>query len=68
LCERIEALIELSHSRRDHFTGSFLQGFVPQQIADMAESDEILDRLRLVGEDGQGIILIDQELRAKGGG
>jgi ferritin len=68
LCERIDQLIELSHSRRDHFTGSFLQGFVPQQIADMAEADEILDRLRIVGDDGQGVILIDQELRAKAGG
>lgn len=65
LCDRIQALFELSHERRDHFTGSFLQGFVPQQIADMAEADEILDRLRIVGKDGQGVILIDQELRAK---
>ncbi|MCR9248043.1 MAG: ferritin [bacterium] len=67
LCERIESLIQLSHDRKDHFTGSFLQGFVPQQIADMAEADEILDRLRLAGGDGQGIILIDQELRSKAG-
>lgn len=67
LGERIEALIELSHNRRDHFTGSFLQSFVAQQIADMAEADEILDRLRIVGNDGQGVILIDQELRAKAG-
>ncbi len=65
LCEQIENLIELSHDRHDHFAGSFLQGFVPQQIADTAESDEILDRLRLVGKEGRGIILIDQELRAK---
>jgi ferritin len=65
LCGQIESLIELSHSRRDHFTGSFLQGFVPQQIADTAEADEIRDRLALVGKEGRGIILIDQELRAK---
>lgn len=68
LSQRIEDLIELSHDRRDHFTGSFLQGFVPQQIADSAEADEILDRLRLVGNEGRSIILIDQELRAKSGG
>lgn len=67
LCAQIEELIELSHGRRDHFTGSFLQGFVPQQIADTAEADEILDRLRLVGEEGRGVILIDQELRNKTG-
>ncbi len=68
LCEQIENLIEVSHDRSDHFAGSFLQGFVPQQIADTAEADEVLDRLRLVGEEGRGIILIDQEMRAKGGG
>ena len=68
LCEQIDRLIELSHDQRDHFTGSFLQSFVPQQIADMAEADEIRDRLKIVGTDGQGVILIDQELRAKAGG
>jgi len=67
LCDRIESLIESSHSQRDHFTGSFLQSFVPQQIADTAEAEEILDRLKIVGKDGQGVILIDQELRAKVG-
>lgn len=67
LCERIDRLIENSHEKRDHFTGSFLQQFVPQQIADTAAADEILDRLRIVGSDGQGVILIDQELRARVG-
>ncbi|MBK8978478.1 MAG: ferritin [Planctomycetes bacterium] len=67
LAGRIDALIQTSHDKRDHFTGSFLQQFVPQQIADMAEADEILDRLRIVGRDGQGVILIDQELRARAG-
>lgn len=67
LCDQIQQLIELSHSQRDHFTGSFLQGFVPQQISDSAAADEVLDRLRIVGDDGHGQILIDQELRAKAG-
>ena len=36
--------------------------FVPQQIADTAEADDVHDRLSLVGGDGHGLILIDQEL------
>lgn len=67
LCEKIDALIQRCHEKRDHFTGSFLQQFVPQQIADTAQADEILDRLKIVGDDGQGVILIDQELRTKAG-
>ena len=35
---------------------------VPQQIADTAEAYDVHDRLSLVGGDGHGLILIDQEL------
>lgn len=67
LCRQIDNLIDTAHTQRDHFTSSFLQGFVPQQISDMAEADEILDRIRIAGSDGHATILIDQELRGRSG-
>ncbi len=63
LCEDIDHLIQLTHEKSDHFTGAFLQGFVHQQIADTAEADGIADRLEIVGTDGKGILMIDQELK-----
>ena len=62
LLQRINDLIDLADKHNDHLTHSFLTQFVPQQIADTAEADDVHDRLMLVGGDGHGLILIDQEL------
>jgi ferritin len=67
LCDQLDRLIELAHRHQDHLSDSFLHQFVPQQIADTSESNDILDRVRMVKNDGQGILLVDQELGAKGG-
>lgn len=68
LCDSLDTLIELAHRNSDHLSDSFLHQFVPQQIADTSESDDILDRLKLVGDDGHGILLLDQELSGKSAG
>jgi ferritin len=65
LLQRMNDLIDLADKHSDHLTHSFLTQFVPQQIADTAEADDIHDRLMLVGGDGHGLILIDQELARK---
>jgi len=62
LLQRMNDLIDLADKHNDHLTHSFLTQFVPQQIADTAEADDVHDRLMLVGGDGHGLILIDQEL------
>ena len=62
LLQRMNDLIDLADKHNDHLTHSFLTQFVPQQIADTAEADDVHDRLTLVGGDGHGLILIDQEL------
>ena len=62
LLQRMNDLIDMADKHNDHLTHSFMTQFVPQQIADTAEADDIHDRLSLVGGDGHGLILIDQEL------
>ena len=66
LLQRMSDLIDLAAKHKDHLTHSFLTQFVPQQIADTAEADDVHDRLMLVGGDGHGLILIDQELGREG--
>ncbi len=66
LLQRMNDLIDMADKHNDHLTHSFLTQFVPQQIADTAEADDVHDRLMLVGGDGHGLILIDQELGRKG--
>lgn len=52
--------IDLADKHNDHVTDYFLTQFVPQQIADTAEAEDVHDRRMLVGGDGHGLILIEQ--------
>ncbi len=62
IAERINALVELSFELRDHASRSFLQWFVDEQVEEEGSVQDILAKLRLVGDDGQGLFMIDQEL------
>ena len=58
----INDLVDLALSEKDHATSIFLQWFVTEQIEEEATVNDILGRLRLFGDQGQGLLLIDNEL------
>lgn len=62
---RINKLVDLSVGLSDHATNNFLQWFVAEQVEEEASADEIIQRLRLVGNDGAGIFMFDGELAAR---
>lgn len=49
----------------DHATHIFLQWFVTEQVEEEASVRDVLDRLRLVDGNIQGLILIDHELGSR---
>lgn len=59
---RINELVETVMAERDHAANVFLQWFVNEQVEEEASIGDIVSRLRLVGDDGRGILLVDQEL------
>ncbi len=59
---RIHALVDTVLEIRDHAANAFLQWFVNEQVEEEANAADVVARLRLVGDDGRGILLIDQEL------
>jgi ferritin len=61
----INALVDLSAKEDDRATYNFLQDFVACQAREEAELREILGRLELVGDSGQGLLMLDQELGDK---
>lgn len=63
---KINVLLELSLKHHDHATHNFLQWFVAEQVEEEATVRDICSRLKLVGNDGRGLFLIDQELAARG--
>jgi ferritin len=62
---RINELVDLALKQRDHATHHFLQWFVAEQVEEESNVSDIVARLKLVSDDGRGLLLIDQELGAR---
>jgi ferritin len=60
----INDLVEHALSEKDHATNIFLQWYITEQIEEEATVNDILGRLRLFGDQGQGLMMIDNELAA----
>lgn len=58
----INNLVNLAISEADHATNNFLQWFVAEQVEEESSAVEIVQRLRLLGEDRSGLFFLDQEL------
>ncbi len=59
---RINDLVNLSLEEKDHASNNFLQWFVSEQVEEEASVDEVVQKLKLIGGDGGGLFMIDQEL------
>ena len=57
-------LVDAALAERDHATNIFLHWFVTEQIEEEATVNDIIGRVKLVGERGEGLFLIDNELAA----
>lgn len=58
----INKLVDLAVEARDHATNNFLQWFVSEQVEEEASAEEVVQRLKLVGDDPSGLFMIDREL------
>jgi ferritin len=64
---RLNDLSDQALSERDHATYNLLQWFVNEQVEEEATLGGIIAKLRLVGDDGYGLLMIDNELGARPG-
>jgi ferritin len=61
----INNLLELSLKENDHAAASFLKWFIDEQVEEEATVAKILGKLKLIGGEGHGMLMIDQELAAR---
>lgn len=59
---KIDALVKLAQTEGDHASRTLLQWFVDEQVEEEASSSKVVQDLKLVGDDGRGILMIDREL------
>jgi ferritin len=61
----INNLMDIAVAESDHATQSFLKWFVDEQVEEEANVTEILDTLKLIGGQGNGIFMLDREMRQR---
>jgi ferritin len=58
----INHLVELCLKEKDYTTHNFLQWYVSEQIEEEALARNVLDKLRLIGDDKSGLYFFDRDL------
>jgi len=62
----INNLYSIAVEDKDYASQSFLNWFVDEQVEEEANAQEILDKLAIVGEKGNGLFMLDKMLGERG--
>lgn len=65
MTSRLNDLSDLALKEKDHATYNLLQWFVNEQVEEESSVGEIISKLRLVKNDGYGLLMIDNELQQR---
>jgi ferritin len=62
ISKSIYEIMDLAIEEKEHATKSFLNWFVDEQVEEEASMEAILDKLKLIGGEGHGLLMLDNEL------
>ena len=60
--QSINECVSLALDEKDHMTNTFLQWFVAEQVEEEATADDLVQKLKLIGDNASGLFLLDNEL------
>ncbi len=58
----INSLMDLAIQENDHATNIFLQWFVTEQVEEEASASAILEKLKMIGDNSNALLMLDKEL------
>lgn len=61
----INAMMDLAIKEKDHATVEMLHWFVKEQVEEESTAQDIVLKLKLAGEKGNGLFMIDKDLAAR---
>ena len=61
----INGIMDTAIAERDHATSSMLNWFIDEQVEEEANASEISEKLRLIGESKEGLLMLDKELSTR---
>ena len=62
ISKSINELMDVAIEENDHATKSFLNWFIDEQVEEEASMDAIVGKLKMLGGNGHGLLMIDNEL------
>ena len=63
--KRINLLMDIAQEERDYSAISFLNWFIDEQVEEESNADAIIKKLRLIGDNGNGLYQMDKELATR---
>jgi ferritin len=60
--KNIRDLVSLAREHNDHATESFLAWYSLEQVEEEASADDVVQQLKLVGDKGNGLLMLDRLL------
>lgn len=61
--KEINRLVDITLKEKDYTTHNFLQWYVAEQIEEEAQARDLVDKLKLVGDDKGGLYFFDRDLQ-----
>ena len=65
MTKNVNALMDLAIEEKDHATQIFMQWYVTEQVEEEDTVNEIVAKLKLIGDDKNALLTIDKELGAR---
>jgi ferritin len=62
---KINDLVKLAREEKDFAADAMLQWFVDEQVEEEASTSKVVQDLKLVGDNGHGLLMLDRELGAR---
>ena len=62
---RIDQLVKVAEEESDRAAGVMLQWFVTEQVEEEANASKVVQTLELIGDSGNGLLMLDRELGAR---
>ena len=66
--DQINNLVDIAIQEKDHLTRQFLQWFVTEQVEEEASASQVLETLKMIGDQSHALLMLDRELGGRGAG
>lgn len=63
----INNLVDLAEKKKDRATFNLLQWYIDEQVEEESNDEEIISQLKMLGDSGHGLLMLDKELGSRKG-